>query len=116
MSASHEITPGACTIQSIRALENHIDTRGPEALRDALEFLAQAVSDGKHVTISVRELALSDFKPGQRVQLAVWTDTWMRGDRYGEVLRIGSKYVWVKLDRSGRERSFTPDMISEVVQ
>lgn len=27
---------------------------------------------------------------GQRVQLPVWSDTWMRGDRYGTVVLVGT--------------------------
>lgn len=39
---------------------------------------------------------------GERVETHPATDAWMQGDRYGEVVSIGRKYVHVKLDRSGR--------------
>ena len=43
---------------------------------------------------------------GERVQAQPWTDAWMRGDRYGSINRTGRKYVYVKMDRSGRIRRF----------
>ena len=39
---------------------------------------------------------------GQRVQLHPATDAWMRGDRYGTIVRIGPKTIHVKMDRSER--------------
>ncbi len=39
---------------------------------------------------------------GSRVQLHPATDAWMSGDRYGEVAKIGRKWIHVKMDRSGR--------------
>lgn len=38
----------------------------------------------------------------QRVELHPATDAWMRGDRYGIVVKTGRKYVHVRMDRSGR--------------
>ena len=42
------------------------------------------------------------YHVGQRVQLHPATDSWMRGDRYGEVKRVTAKYYHVAMDRSGR--------------
>ena len=39
-----------------------------------------------------------DFKVGCRVQLHPATDMWMRGARYGNVTKIGRKYITVQLD------------------
>lgn len=39
-----------------------------------------------------------------RVQLHPATDAWMMGDRYGECVRIGTRFAYVKCDRSGRTR------------
>jgi hypothetical protein len=50
----------------------------------------------------------SDFKVGERVQTHPATDAWMRGDRYGTVSSIGHRYVFVRMDRSGRELRFHP--------
>ena len=51
---------------------------------------------------------LSDFRAGQRVQTHPATDTWMRGDRFGNVVTIGRKFIHVKLDLSGRTLRFHP--------
>jgi hypothetical protein len=47
-------------------------------------------------------------KEGDRVELHPATDRWMRGDRFGTVVKIGRKYVHIKLERSGQTRPFTP--------
>jgi len=52
---------------------------------------------------------ITSFKIGQRVQLHPATDTWMRGDRYGEVVKIGRLYIHVKLDKSDHVLRFRPD-------
>lgn len=52
---------------------------------------------------------LTDFAVGQRVQTHPGTDTWISGDRYGDVVKIGRTSVHVKLDRSGRTRRFHPN-------
>lgn len=44
-------------------------------------------------------------EPGQRVALMPHTDTWMQGDRYGTVTKIGRKWLYVRMD-SGRNRRF----------
>lgn len=41
----------------------------------------------------------SDFTVGQRVQFHPATDHFMKGLRYGEVTKIGTKAVWVRADR-----------------
>lgn len=45
---------------------------------------------------------------GSRVQLHPATDAWMQGDKYGEVVKVGTKYVHVRMDRSGRVLKVTP--------
>lgn len=47
-----------------------------------------------------------NYRIGQRVAIAAWTDLFMRGERYGEVVKVGRKYVHVKGDRSGRTFRF----------
>lgn len=45
---------------------------------------------------------------GDRVELHPATDAWMQGDRYGEIVKIGRKYIHIKMDRSGRTLQHTP--------
>ena len=50
---------------------------------------------------------VSSFTKGQRVELHPGTDAWMRGDRFGVVVRVGQRhphYVHVHMDRSGLVR------------
>jgi hypothetical protein len=46
-----------------------------------------------------------------RVEIPAWTDQWIRGDKYGEVMRAkviedgeleGTEMLYVKLDKSGK--------------
>ena len=48
------------------------------------------------------------FNVGQRVQLHPGTDSWMRGDRFGTVAKVGRALVSVRLDASGRTVQFHP--------
>ena len=43
-----------------------------------------------------------EFKIGQRVQISPGYDAWMRGDRYGEIERITTKSIHIRLDKSKR--------------
>lgn len=61
------------------------------------------------------DYTLDAFRPGQRIELEPFTDTWMLGDRFGEVLRTGRTLVHVRLDRSGRVRKFRPEHIGRVL-
>lgn len=51
---------------------------------------------------------VSDFRAGQRVELHPALDSWMRGDRYGKVVKVGKTLVWVRLDKSDSLRFFSP--------
>lgn len=44
---------------------------------------------------------------GRRVQLHPATDRWMMGDRYGEIIKVGREYIYVKLDKSGKTIKFS---------
>lgn len=48
------------------------------------------------------------FRKGDRVQAHPATDAWMSGDRYGDVSSVTATKVRVRMDRSGRVRSFAP--------
>jgi hypothetical protein len=52
------------------------------------------------------------WRIGQRVELAPWTDAWMRGDRYGDIVKVGRKYYSVRMDRSGIVRRVAPDALT----
>lgn len=58
------------------------------------------------------------MKPGTRVQVPVWTDTWMMGDRFGEVVRTfthgGHERAKVLLDKSQRTKTFLVEGLREV--
>lgn len=45
---------------------------------------------------------------GMRVEVHPSTDAWMMGDRFGEVVKNGRKYIHVRMDRSGRVLQFLP--------
>ena len=51
---------------------------------------------------------IKDFHEGQRVKAHPATDTFMRGDVYGTVRKVGRNLVHVDMDRSGRKVSFSP--------
>ena len=51
---------------------------------------------------------LSDFRIGDDVKAHPGTDIWMRGDRTGRVVKVGKKYVTVKMDVSRSEIRFSP--------
>ncbi len=44
---------------------------------------------------------------GRRVELHPATDRWMMGDRYGEIVKVGREYLYVKLDKSGKTIKFS---------
>ena len=65
----------------------------------------------KYMTRNQSDLLLEQFTVGDRVELHPATDRWMRGDRFGEVVKLGRHYVHVKLDVSGQTRQFAPENV-----
>ena len=59
-------------------------------------------------------IARHGFMVGQRVESRPGCDCWMRGDRYGTVEKIGSAFVHVRMDRSGRVLKFHPANLTGV--
>ena len=49
---------------------------------------------------------------GYRVQLHPGTDAWARGDRYGEVVKLGRRHLHVKMDKSGRTLRAPPELVT----
>jgi hypothetical protein len=45
---------------------------------------------------------LTNFRPGDRIELHPATDLWMRGCRYATVRSVGRAYLTVHVDRLGR--------------
>lgn len=48
------------------------------------------------------------MQTGERVQLHPATDAWMRGDRYGTIVRVTRTRIHVHMDRSGRTLRVVP--------
>jgi hypothetical protein len=57
---------------------------------------------------------MDGFKVNDRVETHPSTNAWIFGDRYGDVVKVGRKYVHVKMDRSGRTLRFIPDRIMSI--
>jgi hypothetical protein len=57
---------------------------------------------------------LHDFAVGERVELHPATDAWMQGDRYGQVVLLGRRYVHIKMERSGRVLRKAPRHVMKV--
>jgi hypothetical protein len=77
------------------------------------------MKNGKHylnlkLILKGKKMKLKDFKIHNRVQLHPATDTWMRGDKYGEVIKIGTKLIHLKMD-SGKVIKISPSIIWEIV-
>jgi len=51
---------------------------------------------------------VKDFKVGDDIETHPATDAWMQGDRFGTVSKLGMKYVYVDMHRSGKTRKFLP--------
>ena len=50
---------------------------------------------------------------GDRVELHPATDAWARGDRYGQIVRRGTKFYHVAMDRSQRVLRVPPRNICQ---
>lgn len=57
-----------------------------------------------HLDLGPRKRDLKPF--ATRVAAQPHTDAFMMGDRFGEVTRVGTKLVTVRMERSGRLRKF----------
>ena len=59
-------------------------------------------------------LFMAQFNVGDRIQVLPHVDRWMQGDRYGNVTKIGHKFVHVSMDMSGGIAIFSPENIKKV--
>ena len=57
---------------------------------------------------------LYDSLIGTRVELSPSTDWWMRGARYGTIVRAGKTYMRVKLDATGRVVRIHGDLLQPI--
>lgn len=57
--------------------------------------------------------ALAASFVGRRVEIAPHLEPWMRGDRYGTIMRVTGRGFRVKLTRSGRTLTLTDETIQE---
>lgn len=51
---------------------------------------------------------------GTRVELSPSTDWWMRGARFGEIVKTGKTYMHVKLDVNGRVVRVHGDLLNPI--
>ncbi|ASR85278.1 hypothetical protein I5H06_gp26 [Mycobacterium phage SirPhilip] len=58
--------------------------------------------------------SVAEFKVGARVATSPSTASFLRGERYGEVVKTGRDVVVVKLDLSGRRGTFVPGMLAHM--
>lgn len=57
---------------------------------------------------------VTGFEVGQRVQMHPATDLWMRGARFGNVAKLGHKYITVQLDALKKPVKVHPDNLMHV--
>ena len=57
----------------------------------------------------------ADYLVGKRVELSPATDAWMRGDRFGKVVKVTAQYVHVRMDKSGKTLKVNAQYIGSVV-
>ncbi|ASR86356.1 hypothetical protein I5G86_gp23 [Mycobacterium phage DarthP] len=58
--------------------------------------------------------AVTEFVVGRRVATHPGTTAFLRGERFGEVVKIGRDVLHVVLDASGRRATFTPGMLAHM--
>jgi len=56
----------------------------------------------------------NQYTVGERVELHPGLDAWMRGDRFGVVVKLGTKYVHVMMDRSKRTLKVAPNYMDVI--
>ena len=52
------------------------------------------------------------YTVGDRVETQAFTTSWMQGDRYGNVVKVGKKWIHVMMDRSNRVRKYTEKQLT----
>lgn len=58
-------------------------------------------------------LLLEQFAVGDRIELAPHLDRWMMGDRYGEIVKIGGRFLHVRMDRTDKIVYVVPENVGQ---
>lgn len=61
------------------------------------------------------DLLLLTFNVGDRIELKPHLNSWMMGDRFGEIVSIGRRYLHVEMDVSGKTINVVPENIGRKV-
>jgi hypothetical protein len=61
------------------------------------------------------DLLLLTFTVSDRIELAPHLDRWMMGDRFGEIVKIGRRYLHVQMD-SGKTIHVVPENATKVAE
>lgn len=61
------------------------------------------------------DLLLELFHVGDRIELAPHLDRWIRGDRYGEIVKIGGRFLHVRMDRSDKIVYVVPENVGQKI-
>lgn len=59
---------------------------------------------------------LDEYRVNDRIEMHPATDRWMRGDRYGNIVKIGRRFLHIKMDRSGQTIRAEPSCIQRVME
>lgn len=83
---------------------------------DFTGYLIRRTPRGKATARQHATKKSSRFVIGDRVQIPAWHDDWMRGDRYGTVVKSvpGSQTVHVLADKSKRTRRWNEEFLTKV--
>ncbi len=60
-------------------------------------------------------MTITEFKPGDRIEMHPATDMWMRGARYATVTSIGHKLLRVHLDATNRIVYVSPRNVGRIL-
>ena len=62
------------------------------------------------------DLLLLTFNVGDRIELKPHLNRWMMGDRFGEIVSIGRRYLHVQMDRSEKTINVVPENATKVAE
>lgn len=62
------------------------------------------------------DLLLLTFNVGDRIELAPHLDRWMTGDRFGEIVKIGRRFLHVRMDVSEKTIPVVPENARKIAE
>lgn len=62
------------------------------------------------------DLLLLTFNVGDRIELAPHLDRWMTGDRFGEIVKIGRRFLHVRMDVSDKTIPVVPENARKIAE